>query len=111
MPGYYADKYLFGKNQLGLFEISGDFHLKDFLSGSVQQKAAQFVGVEKFSRLVYTTTQDTIWARQTQLRKDAADPQLGTTLQGLQAAVKPYQSSLAVIAANQGKKGILADLH
>jgi len=111
VPGYYADKYLFGKNQLGLFEISGDFQLKDFLSGSVQQKAAQFVGVEKFSQMVYTTTQDTIRARQAQLRKDAADPQLGTTLQGLQATVKPYQNTLAVIAANQGKKGILADLH
>ncbi|MGE3725087.1 MAG: hypothetical protein AB7I41_06025 [Candidatus Sericytochromatia bacterium] len=111
VPGYFADKYLFGKNQLGLFEIAGDYQLKDFLSGSVQQKAAQFVGVEKFSQMVYQTTQDKIWARQTQLRKDAADPNLGATLKGLQAAVKPYQNALAVISANQGKKGFLADMH
>lgn len=110
VPGYYADKYLFGKNQLGLFEISGDFHLKDFLSGSVQQKASQFVGVEQFSQMVYQTTQDKIRTRQAQLRKDAADPQLGATLQGLQAVVKPYQKALAVIVANQDQKGYLGEL-
>lgn len=102
---YFADRYLFHKLELGVFELSGDFHLKDFLSGSVADKARQFVAIDKIAQMIHDTTKQRFEAQETKLRSLAARPaELGAKLAQLQAGLRPYQSVLSNMRSSTAGK-------
>ncbi|HEY9839648.1 MAG TPA: hypothetical protein V6D23_04265, partial [Candidatus Obscuribacterales bacterium] len=92
---HFADKYIFHKKELDIHDLPGDFHLKDFLNGSVADKARQFVAIDKFAQMVHDTTQKKLAQQEEQLRLSAKEPQkLETSLKKLDASLKPYQDIL-----------------
>lgn len=102
VQAHFADQLLFHKRELGVFELSGDFHLKDFVSGSVSDKARQFIAIDRFAQMVHDTTRDRLAAQEEQLRQSAADPaRLGQKLQQIQTGLKPYQLLLDAAHGSQ----------
>ncbi|MEZ0373772.1 MAG: hypothetical protein ACAI44_32070, partial [Candidatus Sericytochromatia bacterium] len=103
VPPIFADKYLFGKQALGLFDLSQDFHLKDFVGGSVVDKAKQYVAIDKVSRMVYETTKSSFEKMENRLQEWADEPELGPRLKGLETQLKPYHKLLKGIEEAEEK--------
>lgn len=94
ISGHFADRFFFGKQNLGIFDIPDDLRLRDFLKGGIKEKAAQLLAVSQFAKMVHDTTRDTLAQKAQQLRDLAASANLGQSLQILNTEVEPYFKDL-----------------